>query len=77
MVSDDFQCSAFVSKKNKIIITSGAIWGKTGKTAKCKIEHGGGSSGAAPYYGGLTLPGHMLINGLALANCEKCTFGHS
>ena len=43
---------------------------KTGKTAFlpgfCKIEQGGGSGGAPPYYGGLTWPVQAhLTNGVA------------
>ena len=49
------------------VFIQGAIGGKTSKTAVlprfCKIECGGGSSGAPPCYGGLNLPGRACHAG--------------
>jgi hypothetical protein len=46
-----------MNKVKKQLCISGAVGGKTGKTAVlprfCKIERGGG---APPYYGGLSWP---------------------
>ena len=51
---------------------SGAVGGKTGKTAVlprfCKIGRGGGSGGAPPYYGGLSWPVRARRAGGAAVN---------
>jgi hypothetical protein len=62
------------------INASGAIGGKTGKTAVlpgfCKIEHSGGSGGALSNYGGLTLPvrGHRASSA---TQCYRAKVGNS
>ena len=67
----------------------GAIGGKTGKTVVlpgfCKIEHGGGSGGAPPYYRGLTWLGlcsvlqiqHLFPNCMCSCNMIGVFFAQS
>ena len=54
---------------------SGAVGGKTGKTAVlprfCKIGRGGGRGGAPPYYGGLSWPVRARRAGGAAVKCKE------